>query len=444
MKQVLHIYSTSKEKLVEQKIEPSINTNYHKLIMDGNSYQSIDGFGACFNELGFTTLTKLPGSKQDEILKNLFHKEECNFTHCRLPMGASDYALSWYSLNETEGDYAMDFFSIDRDKDCLIPFIKKALQYAGELDLFASPWSPPTWMKFPKVYNYGKLVWTKENLQSYALYFMKFIEAYEAEGIRINKVHIQNEPIADQKFPSCVWSGEEMKEFIRDYLGPLFEQCGIDTEIWLGTINAPYDIYGHQPNWYTTNYNCFANVVLKDKEALKYISGVGYQWGGKNAIQQTHIAYPDMKLAQTENECGDGKNSWEHAEYVYSLIWHYFINGVSSYTYWNMILEDEGNSTWGWKQNSLISVTKENTVIYNPEYYLFRHFSKYIKNGAVLLGLKGDLSANALAFRNPDNSVVLQVQNPFDESLVVSFEYEHQFYNLDLKAHSFNTIIVNE
>ena len=119
----------------------------------------------------------------------------------------------------------------------------------------------------------------------------------------------------------------------------------------MGTVNAPYDNYGHQPNWYPTNYNRFGAAVLGDPEALAYIAGVGYQWGGKHAIQQTHVAYPGLKLAQTENECGDGENSWDYAEYVFGLMWHYFQNGAIAYTYWNIALEQGGNSTWGWKQN---------------------------------------------------------------------------------------------
>lgn len=138
-------------------------------------------------------------------------------------------------------------------------------------------------MKQSKVYNYGRIKWEEKNLNAYALYFKKFIEAYEKEGIKISQIHIQNEPIADQKFPSCVWSGEKMRCFIRDYIGPLFEANKVNTEIWLGTLNYPYDDYGDE-NWQFGQYNNFANIVLSDKKARRYISGIGYQWGGKHAL----------------------------------------------------------------------------------------------------------------------------------------------------------------
>ena len=441
MRKAILISTTQNEIMVNGKIKVSGDKSYHTLELNGQSYQTMEGFGGCFNELGYIALNKVTKDKKEEVMKNLFDKEECNFTYCRLPIGANDYAASWYSLNETKGDYEMKNFNIERDKGCLIPYINDAEKYSGKLTLFASPWSPPTWMKFPEAYNFGTLIWEEENLKAYALYFKKFVEAYEKEGIKINQVHIQNEPIADQKFPSCVWSGKQMRDFIKGYIGPLFEESKMDTEIWLGTLNSPYDDYGDE-NWQLGQYNNFASIVLSDKDAKKYVSGVGYQWGGKHALLQTKIAYPEMKLIQTENECGEGKNSWEYAEYVFNLIWTYLMNGTCAYTYWNMVLEEDGVSTWGWKQNSLVTVTKDNNVYYNPEYYLMRHFSKYIKQGAVMKGLKGDFAGNALAFENPDGSIVIELLNPFDEAQDVTFNLESINYNFTVEPHSFNTLIL--
>lgn len=440
MKQTVLITTTQNESLINGSVQISREKSYHALELNGESYQTIEGFGGCFNELGYIALNKLSKDKKEEVIKNLFDKEECNFTYCRLPIGANDYAASWYSLNETKGDYEMKNFSIERDKECLIPYIKDAEKYSGKLNLFASPWSPPTWMKFPEVYNYGKLIWEEKNLKAYALYFKKFVEEYEKEGIKINAVHIQNEPIADQKFPSCVWSGKELRDFIKGFIGPLFEESNMDTEIWLGTLNSPYDDYGDN-NWQFGQYNNFANTVLSDKDARKYVGGVGYQWGGKHALMQTKVAYPEMKIIQTENECGEGKNSFEYAEYVFNLMWTYLMNGACAYTYWNMVLEEDGVSTWGWKQNSLVTVTKDRSIHYNPEYYLMRHFSKYVKPGAVMKGLKGDFAGNALAFENKDGSIVLELLNPFDEAQEVTFKLNDINYNFIIKPHSFNTLI---
>ncbi|HEX9027020.1 MAG TPA: glycoside hydrolase family 30 beta sandwich domain-containing protein [Clostridium sp.] len=441
MRKINLISTTKYEVLTNENVYINNEKAYHTLELSGQSYQTMEGFGACFNELGYIALNKITIDKKEEVMKNLFDPSECNFTYCRLPIGASDYAASWYSLNEIKGDYEMNNFTIERDKGCLIPFIKDAEKYSGKLNLFASPWSPPTWMKYPEVYNFGTLIWEEKNLKAYALYFKKFIEEYKNEGLKIDQIHIQNEPIADQKFPSCVWSGEKMRDFIKDYIGPLFEESKLDTEIWLGTLNSPYDDYGDK-NWQFGQYNNFANTVLSDRDARKYISGVGYQWGGKHALLQTKVAYPEMKLIQTENECGEGKNSFEYAEYVFNLIWTYLINGVCAYTYWNMVLEENGVSTWGWEQNSLITITEDRNIRYNPEYYLMRHFSKYVKQGALMKGLKGDYAGNALAFENPDGSIILELLNPFDEMQEVTFCFEDINYNFNVKPHSFNTLVI--
>lgn len=441
MRDIKLISTTKENKFIENNVRVSSDKNYHCLFLNGNKHQKIEGFGGCFNELSYIALEKVEKEKRDEVIKNLFDKEECNFNYCRIPIGASDYAESWYSLNEVEGDYKMKHFTIERDKKYLIPYINSALKYNDNINFFASPWSPPTWMKQPKVYNYGRIKWEEKNLNAYALYFKKFIEAYEKEGIKISQIHIQNEPIADQKFPSCVWSGEKMRDFIRDYIGPLFEANKVNTEIWLGTLNSPYDDYGDE-NWQFGQYNNFANIVLSDKKARRYISGIGYQWGGKHALLQTKLAYPEMKIIQTENECGEGKNSWEYAEYVFNLIWTYLINGASAYVYWNMVLEEGGMSTWGWKQNSLVSIIEEKGVRYNPEYYLMKHFSKYVKKGATLMGLSGDYSGNSLAFENEDGSIILQLLNPFNENQEITFTYNNTNYNFEVKPHSFNTLIV--
>ncbi len=144
----------------------------------------IDGFGGCFNELGYQALSHLTEDERNQILDALFFNNgDCRFSICRLPIGASDYALEWYSLNDTPEDYDMRDFSIERDKKYIIPYIREALKRNPDLKLFASPWSPPTWMKHPKAYNYGTLRWEPKVLEAYALYFVKFVQAYEQEGI---------------------------------------------------------------------------------------------------------------------------------------------------------------------------------------------------------------------------------------------------------------------
>lgn len=433
------ISTTENEKWKENKITNNPLGN-ETLELTGEQDQIIDGFGGCFNELGWKAISVLEEDAKEKIFNELFSPlSGCKFNFCRMPLGANDYSLEWYSYNEIDKDYSMENFSIERDKHYLIPFINTALKIRPDLKLFASPWSPPTWMKFPRAYNHGTLIWEKEILEAYALYFLKFVKAYENEGIKIEQVHVQNEPMSDQKFPSCIWTGEQFREFISQYLGPVFDKNNMETEIWLGTLNGPE--IDHR--FLYTGFDQYANLVMSNKEAKKYIKGVSYQWAGKYAVQQTHESFPDLKLMQSENECGDGLNTWEYAHYVFNLFRHYLNNGVNSYIYWNMVLEPEGKSTWGWKQNSMITIdssTKE--IIYNPEFYVMKHFSHFIEPGAIRLKTKGAWTGNAVVFKNLNGKIVIVVGNNMAKSRSLTFKGGGTEFIVELKPFSFNTIIV--
>lgn len=395
--------------------------------------QELDGFGGCFNELGWIALGKLSAEEKAKVLDLLFSPTEdgLRLNFCRTPVGASDYAARWYSYNETPLDFEMTHFSIEADRENLLPYIKEALSRKPDMKLFASPWSPPAWMKTPPVYNHGLLNRTPENLRAYAAYFVKYIKAYEKEGVHICQLHPQNEPAADQKFPSCLWTGEECAEFIGEYLGPAFEEADLDTEIWLGTLNVPsFMAPGQKPFAEVEDgFNRYAYRALTDPKAAKYIKGVGYQWEGKDAVRRTHECFPHLRLANTENECGDGQNTWGYAKYVFDLFRHYLTSGANLYCYWNMVLEGEGKSTWGWKQNALVGV-EDGRAVLRPEYYVMKHFSRFLLPGARRVILKGCDAGNSVAFLNPDGQLVLITRNPLgkEKSLTVSIKgAKHSF-----------------
>jgi glucosylceramidase len=417
------------------------------------SLQTLEGFGACFNELGWISLNKLSVKDRNGILKELFAPNYgANFNICRMPVGANDFSRDWYSYNETDGDFEMAKFSIANDQQTLIPFIKSALKYNPKIKLWASPWSPPSWMKWNKHYacsvsseklaaqfqnnlkddKQGKecsnmFIQQEKYLKSYALYFSKFIQEYRNNGINISTVMPQNEFNSCQIFPSCTWTAKALAEFIGVYLGPEMEKQKV--EIMFGTMERPAV--------------ALVDTILKDKLASKYVKGVGFQWAGKEAISGIHKSYPDLKLYQTEQECGDGKNDWNYCCYAWDLMKHYFKNGASAYMYWNISLEKGGFSRWGWQQNSLITVdAASKTYHYNYEYYLMKHFSHYIKPGARLIETSGEFD-NLLAFVNPDKSVVLVAQNETNKPLELNFTFGESSFSCSLDPLSFNTILIN-
>lgn len=387
------------------------------------------GFGGCFNELGWKALSLLGDNARDDVLHKLFAPDGLFLDYNRMPIGANDYATSWYSHNETAGDFTMEQFSIERDHHALIPFIKAARKAHGQaFQLFASPWCPPTWLKAPQAYNYGSLIWDTAHRKAYALYFVKFLQAYAAEAIAIQAVHVQNEPDSDQKFPSCLWTGERLAQFIRDDLSPAFKAAGLNTEIWLGTIERG-------------SFNDWLAPTLLDPAARAAISGMGFQWAGKHAVQRARQAAPNLPVIQTENECGDGSNSWAYAHYVFDLMQHYLSNGAEAYVYWNMVLEPKGRSTWGWTQNSLFSVDPVTRVVTeNPEYTLMRHIAGFVRPGAHVLATTGRWNANALCFRNAVGTRVVVLQNPLTQAEAVTVDLDGP-RTVTLPPKSFTTLV---
>jgi glucosylceramidase len=412
------------------------NSDYSSLleIKPDIKFQVIDGFGGCFNELGWKAVQYLNPKDQKHIIADLFDTiEGCAFNICRMPIGASDFALNWYSLNDTPGDFKMENFTIERDKERLIPYIKSAMKYNPKLKVWGSPWSPPVWMKENNAYNCNgkdaRMKWEPEILKAHALYLSKYIEAYQDEGINVYAVHFQNEVAACQEFPSCLWTSEEQRDYIKYYLGPHFESNKIDAEIWLGTINKG-------------DYENTAKIVLSDSAAKSYITGVGYQWEGKKSVRSTHEDFPDIKIMQTETECGDGSNDWLYAEHTYDLMNWYFKRGANSYMQWNMILDETSMSSWGWKQSAMITVNRKNrTYRLNPQYYIAKHFSRFIHAGAQRIDLGGDADY-ALAFKNPAGDIVVITRNPKDSPKKQTIKIGDKGIELMLNASSVNTVLI--
>lgn len=412
--------------------------------------QTIDGFGACFNELGWTSLSALSHADREAIFEELFAPDVgTNFNICRMPVGANDFSRDWYSYDEVPGDLALEHFSISNDLETLVPFIRNALKYQPKLKLWASPWSPPTWMKYnghyaaaisapemppnglrpDQVGQEGTDMFIQEDayFSAYAAYIARFIEAYRSQGIHIGMVMPQNEFNSPQVFPSCCWTPEGLARFI-SFLGPEMQKLNVD--VFLGTMERPNEKLVDGP--------------LLDPRSSKYIKGAGFQWAGKRAIPGIHWRYPDLKLYQTEQECGDSKNDWRFCRYAWTLIKHFLENGVSAYCHWNISLGKGGVSRWGWAQNSLVTVDVEaRTFKYNYEYYLMKHLSGFVQPGARRLGTMSSSGyENLLAFSNPDDSVVVLMQNDLCEDLPVRVKIGEKVIAGTLQADSFNTFVV--
>jgi glucosylceramidase len=383
---------------------------------ESTTYQTWSGFGGAFNEVGWDVLSLLAPGERDCAMRLLFDANAgAGFVHGRVPIGASDFALDRYTLDETPGDYAMADFSIARDKRLLIPYVKTALAIRPDLHLWASPWTPPGWMKDNGATDGGNMKGDPDTLRAFALYLARFVEDYAREGLTIEAVHPQNEPNYASRYPSCIWTPDLFATFIGSYLGPTFVARNVPAQIYLGTMS----------NGDGGKDNSIVDRVTADARAMSYVKGFGMQWHMQSRVPG--LIPLGLPIVQTEHKCGNypwqestfskdqAPNNHAYALETWGLIRDWIKAGVNAYSAWNMVLDSVGYNLDGthWPQNALLTVDRSTrTLTATPAYYVFRHLSQYVQVGATRVATVGN--ADALAFENPDRSVVAVIHNPGD------------------------------
>lgn len=412
------------------------NPSSESIIIDQKTvYQEIKGWGGCFNERGWDAVSILSQDTCDSVISAFFDPiDGCKFNICRMPIGASDFAMDMYTLNDTQGDYAMEHFSIERDKQKLIPFIRAAMVYKPDLKIWGVPWTPPKWLKTSSMYTGGYLKQDEQSLNAYALYFEKYVKAYRDEGINIFAIMPQNEPCWDNSdYPNCAYTDDQNYNFMKNYLIPRFINNDLNCEIWIGTlVNSETGIH--------IQFD-FASKPLSDSAISSDISGVGCQYGDK-IMTQVHNTYPDMELMQTETPCGDHENNWTYAEDQFREVKKYLDIGAGSYMLWNMVLDETGRSLANWAQCSPVTIDrKTKAVVYNPQFYMFKHFSYFVAPGAKKIETSGNCD-DKIAFKNPDGNIVLVVQNAKDSDNIIVINFNGKMVRPTLPARSWNTFII--
>lgn len=392
-------------------------------------FQTIAGTGAAFSEVGWRALQSLPEAKRSAVLSRLFSLDNggAGFSFCRLPVGANDFALDAYSLNDTTGDYAMTKFSIARDETGLIAFIKAARAVNPALRLQASPWTPPGWLKTNGALTGGgaHLRAVPQVYQAYALYLRKFLEAYEAQGLRVDRLLIQNEPDLAGDYPTCLISAEEFVNFTVNYLAPELRRAGLEDRLWAGTFRTAGEIYSHL---------CMADAAFRQA-----VRGVGFQYAHPERIAELSRLYPGTAVMHTESVCHDGKNLPVQGVKLVEDLLGYVGAGCDVFSYWNMVLDEERKSSWGWGQNSLVVVNRPTGgVIYNPDFEVMRLASRAMRPGAVRVAASGGALA-PLAFAQPDGSVTLLAWNPGPER-EATVELDGEAVTVRLAGGSFSAI----
>jgi len=379
--------------------------------------QEILGFGGALTDATCYVISQMPESDRNDLMHDLFAPGEMALNVCRTTIGASDYSRSLYSYDESpEPDPEMKKFSIDHDKEYILPVLREARKANPELFLFSSPWSPPGWMK-PNGSMLGGGM-RKLSFPPYARYFMKFLESYKAEGVAIDAVTVQNEVDAEQdgRMPACLWAQEEEMDFVKLHLGPALRQAGMPTKIWV--IDHNYNLWGR------------AIGELGDPAVYDFVDGIAWHGyvGEPSAMTRVHNAFPAKHAYWTE---GGPDITAPDYQTDYAK-WADTFNGIlrnwaRCITSWNVVLDEKGKPNIGpFPCGGVVTVENgTHKITRSGQYWAFAHYSKHVRRGAKVFATNGvgqgeaggtaekgtAVGVSHVGFRNPDGSYVVVLAN---------------------------------
>jgi glucosylceramidase len=370
-------------------------------------YQEYLGMGGAFTDAACIMFNELSASSRAKIFHEMFHPSEMGLSVARICIGSSDYAAEVYSFDEGEPDPDLARFSIDHDRANILPILREARAANPDLFLFASPWSPPGWMK-PNGSMLGGCMHPK-SMPAYANYFLKFIQAYEAAGVRIDAVSSQNEVDTEQngRMPACAWPQEYEISFVRDHLGPILSKNQIKTKIWL--LDHNYNLWGRA-------------ICTLDAPGLREFSNAiawhGYV-GTPDMMTKVHEAHPDTEMFWTEGgpdiTAKDYLTDWSHWSQIFTSV---FRNRCRCMIGWNLALDEHGKPNVGpfscGGTVTINSQTKE--ITRSGHFWAMNHFSRSVKRGARRFdSAAGPADVGHVAFENPEGQHVLILTNPGPE-----------------------------
>ena len=442
------IYRTKKDsderlsKIGEKEFEipEKIATSRLVTVFPDIEYQTVIGFGGAFTEAASVTYDCLCKEEKEKVIKAYFDKEDgIGYNFCRTHIHSCDFTPEPYTYVK-EGDETLESFDMSHDEKSLIPMIKDAQKHY-DFKLFASPWTPPAFMKEEKTLNFGPSLLPKY-YDLWAEYIKKYILKMKDYGIDIWGITVQNEPRARQKWESCYYSPEQERDFVKNSLGKALEGLGVKIFI-----------YDHNKDGIIER----AEDILSDKDAEKYIDGIAFHWYTGDHFENIELfskMYPDKmifcsEICKASEEKGvKVKDGWDFAEsYGHEIIGD-FNSGCSAFCDWNMIL-DENNGPYHWRPEvrscdaPVIINTKTKEVTYEPSYYYIGHFSKFVKSGAKRLAIsKWHPLIEACAFKNPDGSIAVIIMNRGDEDFIGNLRINRQNIEYDCDRHSILTFVI--
>lgn len=410
-----------------------------------HTFQTMLGIGGALTDASAETFAKLPKEKQAEVLKAYYDaKDGIGYTLGRTNINSCDFSSGSYTYVK-DNDASLKSFSIEHDRQFKVPLIRQAIAAAGgKLTMYVSPWSPPAWMKDNNsMLKGGKLL--PAYRQAWADYYVKFIRAYEQEGIPVWGLTVQNEPMATQRWESCIYTGEEERDFIKEYLGPTLQKEGMGAKKLIAWDHNRDLLYQR------------ASAVLNDPAAAKYVWGIGFHWYETwtgSAMQFENLkrvaeTFPDKSLIFTEG-CVEKfnfsrLNDWALGErYGMSMIGD-FNNGTVGWTDWNILLDEAGgpNHVGNFCYAPIIGDTRTGQIHYTNSYYYIGHFSRFIRPGAKrIISSSNRDKLQTTSFINEDGKIAVVVMNTSDESIPYTLWIDGKGAQTTSLPHSIVTMVV--
>lgn len=373
--------------------------------------QSILGFGGAFTDASCYLLSAMQPEPRKALLEELIGPDGLQLSVGRTCIGSSDYSRTAYTYDDGSApDPELKGFSIKHDRGYILPVLRDALAIRPDLFLFSTPWSPPAWMKTGDSLCGGSM--RKSCFNSYAQYFIKFLEAYRKEGVRIGAVTIQNEVDTDQdgRMPATLWGQEYEAGFITEFLGPALRSANLDTKIWL--LDHNYNLWGRVMD------------LLGDPALNQYVDGVAWHGyaGTPDAMTTVHNAFPSKGAYWTEGgpfyTAPDYATDWAKWSGTFTQV---LKNWARCALAWNLVLDEKGKPNIGpFDCGGLVTVdSKTHEITRSGQYRALAHYSKTVRRGAhVLASRSAHAAVDHIAFANPDGTYVLVLTNPGEECIV--------------------------
>ena len=407
-------------------------------------FQEFLGIGGAITDATAETFAKLDPARQEELLRAYYDVDAgIGYSLGRTTIHSSDFASGSYTYIK-DGDKDLASFSVEHDRQYRIPMIRRAIAAAGgSLPLMASPWSAPAFMKDSgNMLQGGKLL--PQYAAAWAKYYVKFLDAYQAEGIPVFAISLQNEPMAKQTWESMLYTAEEERDFLKNHLGPTIRassHAGTKIVVW----DHNRDMMVHR-----------ANVIFGDPEAAQYAWGMGFHWYETWAgfdpmfenVGRVHEAWPDKVLLLTEATVEKFDWSqvqrWSNGERYGTSIINDLNNGASAWIDWNMLLDEHGgpNHVGNYCFSPIHADTRTGELVYTPSYWYIGHFSRFLRPGAKRVGAASSRSnLLATAFLNSDGKLASVVMNPTDKEITYNYYVGTASTRVTIPAHAIQTLV---